>query len=619
MAAVVAFLIISFGIWGIGDIFRGFGVSTVAKVGGTEISVDEFRDRYTDQVQQLSRRAGRVITPDQARAFGVERQLLQQMMAFAAIDEQTRKMGLGISDAEVVKLIKEDPNFRGMNGQFDPATFQAGIRQIGFTEPRYVAEQRRGVLRKELADAIGAEIATPKAAADAIDRYRNEERSIDYVTVDGTKVGDVPAPTPEELSAYFDAHKVAFRAPEYRKIVLFTLSPDELARAVEVSEDDAKRGYEARLSRYSTPERRHVQQIRFDNAEDAGKASEQIAGGLSFEALAKERNLTDKDIDLGTVTKADIIDPAVAAAAFALPDGGVSKPVAGRFGTAIVRVDNIEPGSSKPFAEVADEIKHDIAVERVKSDVSALRDKVEDEFSAGTAFPDIAKKLKLPLRTIDAVDRSGRGPDGKPVTGLPAGADVVNAAFATDTGTENDALLLPGGGFLWYDVDAVTPSHERKLDEVKDRVEAQWRDDEINKRLDAKTTEILDKLKAGATLADIAASEQLKVDAKWGLKRDSNQLLPAPVVAQIFHTANDGVGSAEGASPTERIVFRVTDIKMPAFDPNSAAAKSISDQLRVSYNQELLSQYVAQVEADVGVSVNQAALDQATGRAAPQN
>ncbi len=618
MAAVVCFLIISFGIWGIGDIFRGFGVSTVAKVGGTEISVDQFRIRYTDQVQQLSRRVGRPVTAEQARAFGLEQQLLSQMIAFAALDERARQMGLGVSDAEVSKLIVQDPAFRGLNGQFDPNLFQGRIRENGFTEQRYVAEQRQGMLRKQLVDAIGADIAAPKTTTEAIERYRDEERSIEYVTLDGSKVGDIAAPTPEQLASYFDERKVAFRAPEYRKVQLITLSPEEMARTIEISDEDAKRAYETRLSRYSTPERRHVQQIVFPNAEEAQKASDQIIGGTSFDALAKERNLSDKDIDLGTVAKSEIIDPAVANAAFALADGAVSAPVTGRFGPAIVRVGQIEPGSSRPFADVAADIKHDLAVDRARSEVNSLRDKIEDEFSAGTAFADVAMKLKLPLRTIEAVDRSGRTPDGQPVGELPPGVDVVNSAFATDTGVENDPLPLPGGGFVWYDVASVTPSHERKLDEVKPEVETRWRDDEIGKRLAAKTTEILDKLKAGTSLADIAAADQLVVATKSGLKRQGSEQLPARAIGQIFRTAKDGVGSADGASSTERIIFRVTDIKLPFFDPNSPEVKSIGEQLSKSYNDELLTQYVQRLQTELGTSINPAAIDQAIGRG-PQN
>ena len=67
MAVVMGVLIVSFGFWGIADIFKGFGQSTLAKVGHTEISVNEFRQIYTDRLQQIGRQFGRPLTADQAR------------------------------------------------------------------------------------------------------------------------------------------------------------------------------------------------------------------------------------------------------------------------------------------------------------------------------------------------------------------------------------------------------------------------------------------------------------------------------------------------------------------------------------------------------------------------
>jgi peptidyl-prolyl cis-trans isomerase D len=614
MAAVVLFLIISFGIWGIGDIFRGFGVFTVAKIGKTEISIDQFRNQYNEQLQRLSQQFRRPITPDQARALGLEQQILGQMIAETALDERTRQLGLGISNDAVAKRIKEDPTFHGPNGEFDENRFQQIIRQAGYSEQRFVNEQRRQTLRHQLASAIGGEFTVPKTAAQMLDRYQNEERSIDYVVLDGSKLGEVPTPTPEQLTAYFDEHKAVFRAPEYRKLVVVTVSSEELAKTVEVSDEDAKRTYDIRQSRYAVPERRHIQQIAFPNAEEAEAASKRLVDGLSFDALAQERKLTDKDIDLGTITKAEMIDPAIANVAFSLAVGGVSSPVTGRFATAIVRVVKIEPGSVKPFAEVEKEIKHDIAVDRAKGDVNKIRDKIEDEYAGGTKLEDIAKKLNLPVVTIDAVDRAGRAPDDKPVAGLPKGVDVMSDAFSADLGAENDPLTLPGGGLVWYEVAGITPSRERTLDEVKDRVEARWRDDEIAKRLDAKTKEIVDKLRGGTTFADVAAADGLMVENKWGLKRQGTGIMPPAVIAQVFRTPKDGIGSAEGAKPNERVIFKVTDIKEPTFEAGGAAAKPLQDQLRTSYGDELLSQYVSQLENDLGTTINPQALNQAVGR-----
>jgi peptidyl-prolyl cis-trans isomerase D len=465
-------------------------------------------------------------------------------------------------------------------------------------------------------DAVGAEIAPPQAAAAALARYGGEERSIDYVTLDASKAGDIPAPSPEALSAYFEAHKLAFRAPEYRKVLLMVVSQEDLARGIEVSEDDAKRGYDDHLSRYSTPERREVQQIVFPNAEEAKQASDRLAGGLSFEDLAKERNLTDKDIDLGKVAKADVIDPAVANAAFSLPEGDVSSPVAGRFGIAIARTVKIEPGSTKPFADVEGDIKHEIALDRAKGEVNKVRDQVEEEFGGGAQLEMIAEKLKIPLVTIDAVDRSGRTPQDQPVAGLPMGVDVVDSAFGTEVGVENDPLNLPGGGFVWYDVANITPSRERTLDEIKDRVEARWREDEVVKRLDAKTTEIMDKLKSGTSLADMARAEDLKVESKSGLKRQASDAdFPGRVITEVFRTAKDAFGTAEGEKATDRIIFRIADVKVPTFDPNAPNVKTVTDRLKAAYNDELLAQYVTRLESDIGTSVNQDGLSQATGRA----
>src|ERR1700743_3341747 len=112
MTLVMGVLIVSFGIWGIADIFRGFGQSTVAKVGHTEISLNEFRQLYTDRLQQIGRQFGRPLTPDQARAFGVDRQVLQQAIAEAAIDEESRRLGLAQSDEETRRMIFSDPNFK---------------------------------------------------------------------------------------------------------------------------------------------------------------------------------------------------------------------------------------------------------------------------------------------------------------------------------------------------------------------------------------------------------------------------------------------------------------------------------------------------------------------------
>src|SRR5882757_9293999 len=321
MAVVMGVLIVSFGVWGIADIFKGFGQSSLAKVGGTEISTDQFRQIYTDKLQQLGRQFGRPLTMEQARAFGLDRQVLQQTIAEAALDEEARRMGLGQSEAETMRTIYADPNFKGLGGTFEPARFQAAIRQFGYTEQRYLAEQRRVGLRRQIAGTISAGLEPPKLMMDALTRFQNEQRSIDYLKLDAAQAGTIDTPSPETLAAYFDDHKTQFRAPEYRKLSFVVVNPEEIGKWASVSDEDAKKRFEERRGTLGTPEQRQVSQIVFPNADEAAAARSRIASGTSFEDLAKERGLSPADVDLGTIAKSAIIDPAIADATFSLPSG----------------------------------------------------------------------------------------------------------------------------------------------------------------------------------------------------------------------------------------------------------------------------------------------------------
>lgn len=616
MAAVVSFLVISFAIWGIGDIFRGFGKSTVAQIGSTEITIEQFRQFYNDRLQQIGRRVGRPITPDQARALGLEQQILAQLVSEAVLDERARQLGLGISDAEIARHITQDPSFRGPAGQFDQQRFLYLIRQAGYTEQRFVAEQRRVALRRQLVSAIGGDLKPPQAAVDIVNRYENEERSIEFVLLDASNAGDIPAPTHDQLAEYFEQRKVQFRAPEYRKLLLLVLTPEQVAPTMEVSEEDAKRAYEERRGRYAIPEKRQVQQIVFPTAEEAAKAHAALTSGTSFDALAAERKISPKDLDIGLVAKSDMLDPAFGEAAFSLKEGEFSAPVTGRFGTAIMRATRIEPGRTKPFAEVEAEVRQSLALERAKAEINRRRDQIEDELAAGQRLDEIGKKLGLAVRTIDAVDRSGRGPDGQPIPNIPKEGDIIASAFATQVGIENEPAQIPGGGFVWYEVASIAPSRERSFEEVKDRVETRWREAEIAKRLTAKANEMIEKLRAGAWFAEVAIAGGVKLETASGLKRRGGGPLPAAALAEVFLTPKDGVASAEGAEPTLRYVFRVTAINVPPFDAQSAQAKRLLDTLGKSYSEDIVAQYVAQLEADFGVKINQTALNQAIGRGA---
>lgn len=618
MSVMFGVLIISFGVWGIADIFKGFGQSSLAKIGKTEITTEQFRNLFTDKLQQIGRRFGRPLTTEQARQFGLDRQVLQEVISDAALDETARRMGLGQSDADIVRAISSDPTFKGLDGKFDHERFVQTIRQAGYTEQRFIAEQRRVAMRRQLTGTVVAGIEPPKTQVEALVRFQNEQRSANYVKLTAAQAGTIAPPSPEALATYFDERKQLFRAPEYRKIAVLTLTPDELAKTITVSDEDAKKVFEQRRERYATPEKRQVFQIPFPNADEAKAARERIAAGTSFEDIAKERKLTTADTDLGNVAKASIGDSAIADAAFALAPDTVSQPVKGTLITALLKVTKVEPGTNPAYESVAPTIKREIALERARAQMQDLHNKIEDERGGGSNIAEAAQKLGLKATTIEAIDRSGRGPDGKPVAGLPQGVDIVAPAFASNIGVENEPVQY-NGGELWFDVLGVTPSRDRTLDEVKDQVETRWRDEQISTRLRSKATEIVGKLEKGAAFDAEAAAAGLKVETAKLFKRDTDAKdIPERLVTAAFRTPKDGVGQTEGSGGSEWIVFKVTDVVVPPVDLASEDVKKLTEGLRRAEMEEQLTAYIAKLETEIGVTINQNAFATATGATAAQ-
>jgi peptidyl-prolyl cis-trans isomerase D len=616
MAVVMTLLAGSFAVWGINDIFRGFGRAGLAKIGDAEISIDRFKQNYQDRLQQISREIGRPLPADRASALGLDRQVLGEMIAQAGLDQRVHQMGLGLSDADIARRITSDPKLQNTNGQFDRAKFELILRNMGYSEQRFVAEQRQDILRRQILGSVAADLAVPKAWLEALNQFENQQRSIEYIALGPAQAGDIPQPTNEELKKYFDERKILFRAPEYRNIAIVTVTPGELAKWMEVSDDDIKQAYDQRRSSFTTPEQRHVEQIVFPTLADAQTAADRIKNGAHFSEIASERGLKNQDIDLGTIPKSRIVEPAVADAAFTLQEGEVSAPIQTRFGAALVTVLQIVPETTQPLADATQQLRSDIALERAKSQVRNLHDKVEDDRAGGSTIEEAAAKLKLPVSTYE-VDRSGRDRDGKSLLNIPHGADVVKAAFASDVGVDNDPIDADGG-YIWYDVAAIAPARERTLDEVKAEVEHRWHDDEVASRLKTKAADLVGKLNSGEQLAALASADGIKVQTAKNIKRGTaNGDISARMTDAVFQTAKDAYGSAVGDDPTQWVVFRVLEVYTPPLDANSRDYERMTQTVQGELSNDLIGQYIARLEDDLGISVNASVLAQAAGNSAP--
>ena len=605
LIALMAVLVLSFAVWGIGDIFRGGTATTVATVGDTQINVQTFQTAYNREVQNLGRMVGRGLTPDQARQFGIDQRVLNQLVTEATLDERGRQLGLGIDDDTIRTRIVSTPQFRGPTGQFDRTAFQEVLRQNGYNEQTYIDLERRLAVRQQIAGAVSDKLGTPQVLIDAMTRFQNETRQAQYVVIGATQAGEVPAPDAATLQAYFDANKAAFRAPEFRKLVVLTLSPQEQIGFQQVP--DAQLDEEVARLR-ETSERRAIQQLTFQTPEDAEAAAKKLKEGLSFEDLAKERNVTPADLSLGNLSRAQIADPAVRDAAFALAAGAVSEPVRGRFGTVLLKVTAIEPFNEGQAREQA---RMTIATTMARNAVNDLHDRIEKERSSGLPLADIAAKVGVSVTTVDAIDVQGRDPSEVQLN-LPGASEFLPAAFRAEVGLENEPVNNRQSGlWVWYEVAGITPARDRTLDEVRAQVEARWREDEVKVRIGKAADVMATALREGKTLAELAQPLNLEVKTTPALKRTATDgVWGASTVQMLFATAKGQAANAPAADGIDRVVFVTTEIALPA---DATLDQRTRDQLSQSIEDDVLAQYIARLQRDFGTTVNRTLLNRAVG------
>ena len=606
-------LVISFGVWGVADVFRGYGQNDIAKVGSIHLTGAEFRRRFDLALRQLTQQLGQNVSPEQAQQFGVPQRVLSQMLAEATLDDTVRDMRLSLSSDTIARLIRTDSNLVGPSGQFDRAYFAQIAQSQGMKEDDLVLLLKSDYIRNQLDQALVGEITVPEAIIKAVAEYRDDTRKLSYLVLSAPPATDIAEPSDGDLTTFFDAHKTQWKAPEFRAISYFVLSPEAIAKPDDVSDADAQKRYDQQKDRFATPGNRHVEQIVFKDKADAEAAAKELADGKTFDNLVAERNLKASDIDLGQITKDKIVDPAVADAAFGLAEGGVSGVVDGKFGPVIVRASNIVPDVVKTFDEVKDQIKREIAAEKAASDIIAMRDAIEDARAGGAKLEDVVQKYGLKLVTVPEVDASGKGPDEKPLADLPA--QLVQSAFESDVGMENNPIEPARNTFVWYDVTQVMPAHDRTLAEVRDQAVAGWKDEQRQKKLADQADALKAKLGTGDDLAKVATDAGLTVKIADKLTRGSKPTdeLSAEAIAAAFNGPKGTVAVTNGVAAMNKILLQVDDSTIPTFNPADPQLAQIKSQLDTQFINDLLAAFVTERQSKIDVQINQAALSAALG------
>lgn len=611
----IGLLVLSFAVWGIADIFGGYGKQTVATVGETEIPAQAYQTEFQRELRNFSNRLGRQFTTDEARSLGLDRQVLIRMIGDAALQSQARKLGVDVSGNAVVAWVRREPAFRDSSGKFSQQRFYQILLSNGLSEQGFLERQRQSLVQEQITSTVTQGSRVPDTLLEAANRFRNEKRTLRYVTVPLEKAGDIGEPTEAQLRDYYNSHKSEFRAPEYREVGLIVVTPDELAKSIEISEDDVKTYFEQNKAQFGSPEKRSVMQIPFPDEESANEAYEKLKNGADFMEIAKTRDLTEKDVDLGLVTKSEILDETVADAVFDLPVGEVSEPIKGQLATVIAKVTKVEPAVVKTLDDERDKIRKALAAERAADQILDTYDKIEDERAAGLTLAEIAEKLNLKYVDIKAVDQRGRDAGGNAIDMLDRQPKVLRAIFSADAGVETDPVETAENGFVWYQVREVTPARQKEFDEARDEIEEKWREAEEREILAKKGQELIDRLKGGETLDAVAEDMELEVKESSSLKRTARaDDLPNAAIQQAFALEEGAFGSAATDDGKGRVVFKIDKVELPG-SLDAKTRKELAKSIESQIGDDLTVQYIRALREAFGVNINQAVFEEAvTGR-----
>jgi peptidyl-prolyl cis-trans isomerase D len=624
LTVLFSILILSFAVWGIGDIFRGGVSNTVANVGRTEIGAETFRQAFQRRVQQEQQRI-RGFNNEQARQFGLDRQVLNELVGDAALNSVSRNLGLAMTAEDIARRLVDNPQLRTADGRFNRAVFDNYLRDNGLTEAAFIQQQRQETVRAQLIEGLTGGFAAPDAMMQMVHRYRAEERTVSHITIPGVIPASLDAPAETVLKALHEQRKAAFRAPEYRRIQIMTALPQEFAATMTVTDAELQAAYERGIAanRFGTPEKRQIQQIVFPTREAAAAAAAKLAAGTTFEALVQEMNLKPADVELGLKAKSELVDRAVADAAFALALNTVSAPISNAFGAALVRVTEIAPGNIPPLDSIRDTLRSDVITQKMTGDrgvrgqLDQVHDKIEELRSSGKSLDLVAAELKRTLTVIDAIDAQGRNKAGEPVEGLPEPQEVLRALFLSDRGVDNEVLRTRDNGYIWFEVLAVEQARERNFDEVKTQVLEAWRVEEANSRTLAAANELLKKAEGGMTFEALATEANATIETVQSVTRGGQSELPASAVATAFALQTGGYAIAASGRGTDRLLLRVDSLSVPPYDPAGQGQQQLRAQLANELSREMRAQFTSQAQRSLGVSINERTFAQVTG-AQPQ-
>jgi peptidyl-prolyl cis-trans isomerase D len=609
---LIGLLVIAFGLWGIADTFTGFSNSEIASVGSKKIDRQEFQLRYVQTTRDLSRRLGTTLSATDASNLGVTRQVLVNMLGGAALHEASDQMGLAFGDEAIAAAILKDPNFAGVNGEFDEPTFRAVLAQNGLDEKLFVEDQRRFHLTNQLTDASIDRALMPKLLMESLYQHFLERRVANYMILTLEQTDETGEPTDEELETFFNETRLRFAQAETRSGHALVVSPARFAELINIDRATLEEEYELSMSEFTIAEKRKVDQLVLADDTEAARVREQKANGVPFVEIVDGAGQSLENTDLGEIERGDMISADLAEIAFSMEKGEISDVIEGPLGYVVLRVRDIKPGATLSLDAVEDRLRQRIIYDRALEDMLAFTETVEDELAGGETLENIGQRFALDVIKIDNITNNGKTLDGRESALLARYDALTGLLFESSIGEDIPMQEMEDGSFIWLRLNDVTPSIVPPLKDVRDAVTAEWKVDERSKLLQAMAEHMVKVGNETGSFKSAAQGFKRKPLVSEPMTRQvSNDTFSSEAVARLFAVGKNKFAWASVGFGGEIIVMQAADI-IEAELNDGAAKDIIFDGEQRKYYNDLSNQFVLSLQQNFGTSVNQTNLDLAT-------
>ncbi len=593
--------------WGLGGLVnteKSFGAEPI-KAGGQVVSMSRLMHAFEAARQQMSRQMmGKYISPEQALEMGLLEQVVQQHVAELVQKYIEDDLGLAASTAAVQKYVERNPAFAGPTGAFDKNLFYAYLMQTGTNENQLAERLKKELAVQHARRSVQGIAYVPDALVKIIHRYQNEKRDVSAVLIEPDKIVVADRPSEQELKEYYEADAEDFMMPERRALTLARITPEMMLDKVAVPPAEVDAAFAERRDSAATPEKRAVDQMRFDSQETAQKAMSGLTSA-NFRQTARTRaGQTDEQTDFGQVAQTELLED-LAAPVFQAKKGAIVGPVQSPMGWHILLVRDVISAKTTPDAEIKKQIRRQLAEEKTYDAMYAAVRKAEDILGAGGSWEQLESDPGLKTQKIPPVDMSGKSQAGKQAV---ENAELMKQAFILQKG-ESSSFVEEGNGFVVARVDEILPVKAQDFNDVKPELTRRWIAARQKDKLADAAQVVLKRAQSGQALEAQGVFGNFKVLSDTGITRAKPGKIPAAAIPAVFKQ-KAGLQNAQLTELPGGIVITAVD-RITAPKEDAARMAEMKTALAQTEGEALFQALQAHYMAEMGVKVNEKAIKKA--------